>query len=110
MTTNYEKRLAITKNEEITKVLEPITFEIADVTSGSEKQIEWAAAIQIEKWQKAIEFYKQNVGRAKTEESKKAFDTQITGLLNKVFAHSDAKYWIDNRGQNIYAMMAALAK
>jgi hypothetical protein len=64
-------------------------FEVSVCDKGSEKQIEWANQIKLNKISDIFVMQTQPGMSAKAEE--------ITAICEKMNAINDAKFWIDNR-------------
>ncbi len=70
--------------------------------TGSDKQIAWAETIrkEISDKAKALQTEKAAVG---TDEQR----ALLAGIIGRVMAHTDCRYWIDNRGAGIRSLVKA---
>jgi hypothetical protein len=91
---------------ESAKQLEPIVFEMPRIIMGSEKQIGDAYVICLTMATNAIKLYNQYSVKCMIGQDE-ALKSMMSRLINKVFGHTDAKYYIDNRTTNIYRLMLA---
>lgn len=103
------------------------TIEIAPVTTGSDKQIAWATQIKTDAFAKHAEILTTNlsdtrrsatvaripdreIAFAQTCRTSSEYAADFAAADAELAANSDARFWIDHRGESIRSMALAAVR
>ena len=101
-----EMKLAVTQHEKIKSQYYVVVEGNLPELTGSPKQIKWAEDLRgeyLQKYQKDVAFKLSNSGKFKGDV--KGCEPVLKAVSNVTNAHSEAKWWIENRN-NLTAITA----